>query len=208
MPRDSPDGPTTNRSGQPRCRVSRSASRDSSEESRTSVTSGPSSDRWSKSLDLQSWLGNRLLDRLGGRGSPLYVLTWRTSDTPWGPPICQLRASARRTADSGCSGQRSILDDEICGDRWRDWTVWMTPLALVERDLPIGRSYSSLGSILGDLAEASAIPVQDSDGRYLRTSPMLYCWLMGYPRTYIAAADSVTPSSPSSEPSSSRRSQT
>ncbi len=33
-----------------------------------------------------------------------YELTWKEWDMPSGPPICALRASARRTSDSDCSG--------------------------------------------------------------------------------------------------------
>jgi hypothetical protein len=37
-------------------------------------------------------------------GSPEYVLTWKHWDMESGPQICALRASARRTSDSGCGG--------------------------------------------------------------------------------------------------------
>jgi hypothetical protein len=37
-------------------------------------------------------------------GSPEYELTWKHWDMPAGPPICALRASARRTSDNGCGG--------------------------------------------------------------------------------------------------------
>jgi hypothetical protein len=37
-------------------------------------------------------------------GSPEFVLTWKNWDMPSGPPICALRASARRISGSGCSG--------------------------------------------------------------------------------------------------------
>jgi len=37
-------------------------------------------------------------------GSPEYELTWSQWDMPWGPPICRLRASARRTSGSGYGG--------------------------------------------------------------------------------------------------------
>jgi hypothetical protein len=33
-----------------------------------------------------------------------YALTWKLWDMPSGAPICALRASGRRTSDSGCSG--------------------------------------------------------------------------------------------------------
>lgn len=41
---------------------------------------------------------------MDANGSPEYALTWSTWDMPSGPPICRLRASARRTSGSGCSG--------------------------------------------------------------------------------------------------------
>ena len=41
---------------------------------------------------------------MGANGSPEYALTWSTWDMPAGPPICRLRASARRTSDNGCGG--------------------------------------------------------------------------------------------------------
>jgi len=37
-------------------------------------------------------------------GSPEYALTWKTWDMPSGPPICRLRASARRTSGKGFGG--------------------------------------------------------------------------------------------------------
>ena len=37
-------------------------------------------------------------------GSLEYALTWKEKDMPWGPPICLLRASARRTSASDFSG--------------------------------------------------------------------------------------------------------
>jgi hypothetical protein len=37
-------------------------------------------------------------------GSPEYVLTWKHWDMPSGPPICALRARARRTSDSAFGG--------------------------------------------------------------------------------------------------------
>jgi len=47
--------------------------------------------------------------RLDGRGSPLYVLTWKRWDIGSGPPICALRASARPTSGSGSIGWPTAL---------------------------------------------------------------------------------------------------
>jgi len=41
---------------------------------------------------------------MGVNGSPEYALTWSIWAMPLGPPICALRASARPTSDSGCTG--------------------------------------------------------------------------------------------------------
>lgn len=56
------------------------------------------------SADLSPSLASRLRARLDVNGSPEYALTWTYWDMPSGPPIYRLRASARRTSDSGCGG--------------------------------------------------------------------------------------------------------
>jgi len=47
---------------------------------------------------------SRLQARLGAGGSPEYSLTWKAWAMPSRAPICALRASGRRTSDSGCIG--------------------------------------------------------------------------------------------------------
>jgi hypothetical protein len=56
------------------------------------------------SQTMQRCLENRLRARLDAHGSPEYVLTWKRWDMLSGPPICALRASARRISDSDCGG--------------------------------------------------------------------------------------------------------
>ena len=68
------------------------------------ATSGPSSDASSRSAALQQSLESRLRAALDVNGSPEYVLTWKHWDMQSGPPICALRASARRTSGSDCGG--------------------------------------------------------------------------------------------------------
>jgi len=100
----SQDGPTIGPSGPVAAPASRSASQAKAPEQTTLDTSGPSSPSSSASADLQRALGNRLRQRLEGIGSPLYALTWKEWPMQSGPPICALRASARRTSDSGSTG--------------------------------------------------------------------------------------------------------
>jgi hypothetical protein len=66
----------------------------------TSGTCGRKCDGSSPSADLQQYLVSRLPALLASRGSLLYELTWKSCDMPSGPPICALRASALRIADS------------------------------------------------------------------------------------------------------------
>jgi hypothetical protein len=97
-----PDGPTTAPSGPAPARVSRFRARDSGAAMPTSDTSGPLFTASSPSADLQWSLANRLRARMAGNGSPLFELIWSDWDMPAGPPICRLRASARRTSGSDC----------------------------------------------------------------------------------------------------------
>ena len=53
------------------------------------------------SAQLQEALENALRQKLDVNGSPEYELTWKRWDMPSGPPICALRASARRTSGNG-----------------------------------------------------------------------------------------------------------
>lgn len=61
----------------------------------------------SSSASLQSSLENRLRARLSSLGSTLYTLTWKPWNTPSGPSRFRLRASVRRTSETGCIGWRS-----------------------------------------------------------------------------------------------------
>ena len=96
-------GRTTGPSGPAPVPVSRFRARDSGEAMPTDATSGPLFTHSSPSARLQWSLESKLRASLDVSGSPLYALTWRSWDMPAGPPICRLRASARRTAanDSG-----------------------------------------------------------------------------------------------------------
>ena len=100
----SPDGQQAGRSGPGVARANPSAKPESAKERKTSATFGPLLEPPSKSAGLQRSLESRLRARLAAFGSLEYELTWKHWDMPSGPQICALRASLRRTSDSGCSG--------------------------------------------------------------------------------------------------------
>jgi hypothetical protein len=98
------DGPPTGLFGQDPARASRSAVPASDAEPTTIGTSGPTCSGSSASADLQRSLESRLRAKMDVNGSPEYALTWKRWAMRSGPPICALRASARRISGSGCSG--------------------------------------------------------------------------------------------------------
>ena len=101
---DSRDGPTTGQSGPAPVPVSRFRALDSEKAMPIEDTSGPLFSASSPSATLQRSLESRLHRLLDASGSPEYALTWSTWDMPAGPPICRLRASARRTSGNGSGG--------------------------------------------------------------------------------------------------------
>lgn len=58
----------------------------------------------SPSASLQSSLESRLRARLGGTGSDLYSLRWKSWAIAGQEPICALRGSVRPTSGSACTG--------------------------------------------------------------------------------------------------------
>lgn len=96
--------------------ASRSASQERVAEPTTSGTFGPRCAGSSASAALQSSLENRLRVLLDVNGSPEYALTWKHWAMPSGQPICALRASGRRTSDSGFTGWPSPMESD---EKWR-----------------------------------------------------------------------------------------
>ena len=106
---DSLESPTTPLSGPAPAPASRFRWQDFSAVPTTRDTSGPPGTASSPSAGLQSSLESRLRERLEGRGSPLYALTWKTLAMPSGPPILQRRASALRTSGNASSSAPSAV---------------------------------------------------------------------------------------------------
>lgn len=101
-PYDSPDGPTTNPSGQAVARANLSARQVKALGLMTSGTYGQLGSISSSSASLALSLANKLKQRLGTAGSTLFKMTWKELATPSGRLVFLLRASGHRTSDSGC----------------------------------------------------------------------------------------------------------
>lgn len=101
---NSQGGRKKERSGPDHVRVSRFRALDSEKAMPTNDTCGPLFISSSPSAVLQQCLESKLRARMDVNGSPEYVLTWKELDMPSGVPICQLRASTRRTSDSDSGG--------------------------------------------------------------------------------------------------------
>lgn len=103
------DGPTTEQCGPVVAPVSPSAQQVANEALKILGTSGPRGFVSFESARLQSSLESRLRALLASRGSTLFTLTWKDRHTPSRLRICALRASARRTSDSGSTGWPSPM---------------------------------------------------------------------------------------------------
>jgi len=97
-------GPMTAPCGPAPARVNLSARQAREWDLLTSGTSGPPSSTSSLSADLQSSLESRLRARTQTLGSTLYALTWKPWVTPSGRSRFRLRASVRRTSETGSIG--------------------------------------------------------------------------------------------------------
>lgn len=100
--------------------ANRSPSPASEKAKATSDTCGQNSHASSTSAALQLSLENRLRARMAAFGSPEYALTWKQWPMPSGPPICALRASARRTSVNGSTGWPTPQHREGGGGEYAD----------------------------------------------------------------------------------------
>ncbi len=117
MPSGLPDGATTDLFGLVPARANLSARRAKELGLMTSGTCGPTSTTSSKSAALQSSLESKLQAKTQTLGSTLYAMTWKPWVTASGRSRSRLRASVRRTSETGSTG-------------------WVTPAARDWKDTP------------------------------------------------------------------------
>jgi hypothetical protein len=152
---------------------------------------------------LQSCLASRLRQALDLNGSPEHALTWTASAIGSRPPVCQLRASGRRTSDTGSSlalWPTPTVGDGSGGHVMRSSTTGKTA---------DGRKINvSLGGVAQLIAGRGTTHIgsmdRTEDGTGL--NPALACWLMGLPIAVDACAPTETASSRKSPRRSSRAS--
>ena len=113
---DKQDGLMTEKYGQEVVLANPSASPAKGQEQTTPDTSGLRCAASLASVALQLSLESKLQAALDVNGSPEYALTWKQWAMPSGPPICALRASARRTSASVSSSERSGWPTPIVND--------------------------------------------------------------------------------------------
>src|SRR5690606_26067548 len=180
MPSGSPDGPTTGPYG-PDPALASLTPRQALEAGMT--TRGPYGGHGggsSTSVDLQLSLASRLRALMGVDGSPEYDLTWGQWDMPWGPPICRLRASARRTSGNGCGGWRTPSGSDGEGgtmDVLMAMREGYTPKLKLRDQAPLVGWMAS-----GTMQSGSPAPTE----RRGALNPALSLWLMGFSDEWLS----------------------
>ena len=148
-----------------------------------------------RTASFQDSLTEALKRRIDTDISPEFALTWNSWDMPAGPPICRLRASARRISGNGYGGwptptALSYKDSHQPGtnrsiDKTKNLIAgWATPTVLDSKD----RDYFGKSDLaLPGQAKLSS-PAQTENRGVL--NPALSLWLMGYPKHWMEAAPS------------------
>ena len=167
MPSGLPDGATTDLFGLVPVRANLSARQAKELGLMTSGTCGQPSTTSSKSATLNASLVSRLQAKTQTLGSTLYTLTWKPWVTPSGRSRFRLRASARGTSETGCTG-------------------WPTPAVMdtlpPRSDEKLARAKSLAGC--SNLKDVLPKPSLDEMERGVRVNPDLPRGLMCLPKCW------------------------
>jgi hypothetical protein len=177
-------GLMTGQCGPPAAHASPSAGLESGEASTTRATSGRKRSASSRSVALQRSLGSRLRTRLSSAGSTWLRVTWRVRVTPSRRQYFRLRASARRTRETGC-------------------TSWPTPTASGMHRASPSRGHGLLEQAwsLTSGQMPSGFCARTDKGAQL--NPEFALWLMGFPPEWARCTQLATQLCRSRRPSSS-----
>ena len=174
---NSPDGRMISRSGLEVAPASPTAQRENREETQMSEIFFLPSSVSSRSVALNSCLGNRLRTQFGTDGSIEYTQTWKEKSTPSGRLYLVHTASERPIADTGSTGEVSAWQTPTCRD-FKDGSPSNVPINLLGRVvwqvfLP-GETVSSSSAGMGKLVG-------------YRLNPYFSGWLMGFPKAWTEA---------------------
>ena len=180
---DLQDGPMTGPCGPAPARANLSARQAREKGLLTIATFGLCSGGSSHSAGLQRSLESRLRAALAASGSEEYALTWKHWNIGSGPLICALRASVRRTSDSGFSGWPTTKrGDGAAAAGWATPTVGDAKSAgsrnTEQRNANAG--YSLTDQVRGDLGTGRSGSPAETEKRGA-LNPALSRWLMGFP---------------------------
>lgn len=188
MPCASQDGRTTGRSGLDHARANRSVRLAKERGLLMRATSGRSFSVSSASAALQQYLESRLRAKTASPGSTLYRLTWKRRVTPAGRSISALRASARRTSGSACTGWPTPLSNSTNGagvsgrqggpnlQTAASYAGWITPAARgLEGHARHGETEAGRAQQDGSAAQAGAIDGSGPTDGFWRDADWIYC---------------------------------
>lgn len=200
------DGLTPDRCGLDRHHANPSQLQGRGKEQMTRDTSGLSGSISSESADLQSYLVNRLAQRLDTDGLIPCKKTWKQVTTPLGRSLSRLQVSVLPTRETDCGlwPTASARDHKggYQGGRIRDgkWstdtldvavqlTAW--PTVTTQDNVQVTGQYSKTnGTTLGGAVRQCSAKTEKSGSSQL--NPRFSLWLMGYPIEWAYCGEQVT----------------